>query len=195
MITMKFLWSYDPIQLHPAHKGDNKSLTDEPVSFKIDAFNATFKLGYNNRKYTLSVNGTPFDELPYFVDVQEVPEVGHSTVENHDGVNAKRIDYLVFLKGRRNPVSLEHNKRCGQVSLDVCGKPKKSWEAKSLTEAFVIPYNFSHEGHKFTIKIHVDEDGNETEKLDLEIDGILYTKHPFLSSDFGKCHVLTNFLT
>ena len=60
------------------------------------------------------------------------------------------------------------------VTLDVNGKPWKSWHAKSFAEAFSIPYNFTYNDHKFTLKMKVDEEGNQTDELDLEIDGLLF---------------------
>ena len=32
----------------------------------------------------------------------------------------------------------------------------------------------------------VDEDGNLTEKVELEIDGLLFNKHPYVDKDFGR---------
>ena len=57
----------------------------------------------------------------------QVPDVGHSIIETHNGANTQRVDFRVFLKGRRTPVSIEHNMRSGMVTLDVNGKPVKSW--------------------------------------------------------------------
>ena len=136
---------------------------------------------------TLSVDETTFDDLPEFKDKVDVPEVGHSNMDTHNGQITVRIDFLLFLKGRRTPISIEHNLRSSTVSLDVNGKPQKSWKAKSFTEAFSIPYNFDQDGHKFTVKIKVDEDGNQTEEVVLEIDGIVFNKHPYIDKDFGKC--------
>ena len=76
--------------------------------------------------------------------------------------------------------------RSGFVTLDVCGKPQKSWQVQSFTDAFSIPYNFVHEGHKFSLRKKIDEEDEETENLDLDIDGVPYFKNPFVSSDFGK---------
>ena len=89
-----------------------------------------------------------------------MPEVGHSIIERHNGSNTIRVDYRVFLKGRRNTISLEHNLRSGLVTLDVNGKPEKSWYAMSFAEAFAIPFNFTHDGHKFTLRMKVDKDGD-----------------------------------
>ena len=72
------------------------------------------------------------------------------------------------------------------VTLDVDGKPNKSWHAKSLAEAFNVPFNFTHDGHKFTLRMNDDKEGEEVEKLELEIDGILFEKHPYVDKDFGK---------
>ena len=125
-----------------------------------------------------------FSDLPEFVEVTQLPDVGHSVSNEHFGANTMRYDWLVFLSGRRTPISLEFNLRSGQVTLDVCGKPKKGWQAKSLAEVFSVPFNFVHEGHKFTIRKQIDEDGEETEKLELDIDGLPFQKHQFISDDF-----------
>ena len=87
-----------------------------------------------------------------------MPEVGHSIAERHNGQKIHRVDFLVFLKGHRTPVSIEHDLRNGLVTLDVDGKPKESWHAKSFAEAFNLPFNFTHDGHKFTLKIKDDEE-------------------------------------
>ena len=96
----------------------------------------------------------------------------------------QRFDFLVFLKGRRTPISIEHNMRSGLATLDVCGKPNKSWQAKKLIDVFDVPFNFTHDGHKFTIRKQIDEDGEETESLQLDIDGIEFSKHPYITKDF-----------
>ena len=72
------------------------------------------------------------------------------------------------------------------ISLDVDGKPWKNWNAKSFAEAFHVPYNFTHDGHKFTVRVNDDKEGEELDKLELEIDGILFEKHPYLDKDFRK---------
>ena len=115
-----------------------------------------------------------------------MPEVGHSSAVRHVGPSIHRIDFPAFLNGHRAPVSIEHNLRSGMVSLDVDGKPKKSWHAKSFAEAFKVPYNFTHDGHKFTVKMNDEKEGEEVEQIELEIDGILFEKHPYLDKDFGK---------
>ena len=75
------------------------------MTFNVDALGgATFTLGFERGKYTLSVNETPFDDLPEFKDRGEVPEVGHSTVDTYNSPNTVRIDFLLFLKGRRTTV-------------------------------------------------------------------------------------------
>ena len=137
-------------------------------------------------KYTLEVNGTPFDDLNEFKDVGEVPPVGHSTQENIYGANTQLIVFLVFLEGRRTPVSIEHNMRSGFVTIELRGKPEMSWQVKNFRDAFKYPYNFVYEDHKFTLRVQVDEEGDETDNLELEIDGLIFTKHPFVSSDFSK---------
>ena len=108
-------------------------------------------------------------------------------IEEHHSANIRRIDWPVFLKGKRTPVSVEHNLRSGLVTLDVCGKPQKSWQVQKFEEAFDVPHNFTHDDHKFTLKKQVDEDGTETENLELDIDGQLFMKYPFVDKDFGKC--------
>ena len=132
----------------------------------------------------MTLDDTNFYELDWFVEVTKVPDVGHSVTSEHFGANTLRFDWLVFLNGRHTPVSLEHNLRSGQVTLDVCGKPEKSWQAESLAEVLNVPYNFVHEGHKFTVRKQIDEEGEETEKLELEIDGLPFSKHQFISDDF-----------
>ena len=124
--------------------------------------------------------------MPKFKEIGEVPEVGHSTTEEHFGQNTTRFDFNAFIKGRLTPVSIEHNMRSGFVTLDVCGKPKKSWQVKSLAEAFSVPFNFQHEGHKFTVRKEVDSEGDETERLELLIDGVVFNKHPYIDINFGK---------
>ena len=135
----------------------------------------------------LHIDGVAFDDLPEFKEVGEVPEVGSSIIETHEGANTHRVDLLVFIKGRRNPVSIEHNLRSGSVTLDICGKPKESWQAKSFAEAFSVPYNFTHEDHKFTLKMKEDDE-NDEEILELEIDGVLFKDHPYVDKDFGKSY-------
>ena len=103
------------------------------MKFTVNALGgATFKLGFYGSKftvgnYTLYVNDTSFTFLPEFKEKAEVPEVGHSIDERHNGPAIHRVDFLVFLNGHRTPVSIEHNLRSGMVTLDVDGKPKKSW--------------------------------------------------------------------
>ena len=103
-----------------------------------------------------------------------MPEVAHSNVEEHFGGNIERIDFNPFLKGRRTPVSVEFNMRSGFLSVDLKGKPQMSMQVKSLLEGFENWYNFSHDGHKFTLKKEVDTEGDETGKLELLIDAISY---------------------
>ena len=55
-----------------------------------------------------------------------------------------------------------------------------------MLEAFENWYNFNHDGHKFSLRKEFDEEGDETGKLELAIDGESYTKHPFMNIDFGK---------
>ena len=113
-----------------------------------------------------------------------IPDVAHSVTHEHFGGNTQRFDWLVFLSGRHTPVSIEHNMRSGLVVLDVCGKPEKSWNVKSFTDAVEHPYNFTHDGHKFTLRKRLDDEGEESENLELDIDGVPFKKHPFISKDF-----------
>ena len=92
------------------------TLVNTPLSFKLNALGgANFKLGFIELYfgYSLSVNETEFYDLPEFKDKSEVPEVGHSIVETHNGPNTMRIDFLLFLKGERTTVSIELNLRSG----------------------------------------------------------------------------------
>ena len=90
------------------------------------------------------------------------------------------------MKGLKKPISVEFNQRSGLVSHDVAGKPMKSWQVGSLAEAFSVNYTFYLEGVKFTLRMGVDSDGNQTDEVELDIDGIYYKKHPYLNIDFGK---------
>ena len=65
-----------------------------------------------------------FSELPEFIEVTEVPKVGHSVTSEYFGASTQRFDWLAFINGRRTPVSIEFNMRSGQATLDVCGKPQ-----------------------------------------------------------------------
>ena len=144
----------------------HNTLSETPVTFKVDVLGgATFTLGYDRdtRKYTLSVDETAFDDLPEFKEKIEAPEVGHSVAERHIGPAIHRKDFPVFLAGRKNPISIEHNLRNREISLDVDGKPWKSWNAKSLAEALHVPFNFTHEGHKFTVRMNDDKEGEEVD--------------------------------
>ena len=100
------------------------------------------------------------------------------------GSNTQRFDWLIFLHGRPVAVSIEHNMRSGEVTLEVCGKRKKSWQVKRFADVFLVPFNLMHDGHKFTLRKRVDDEGNETENLELDIDGLEFSLHPFVSSDF-----------
>ena len=166
------------------------------MTFKVDALGgATFTLGfdYKTDNYTLSVDEIAFDDLPEIKEEIDAPEVGHSIDERFMGPSIHRVDFLVFLKGYRTPISIEHDLRSGLVSLDVDGKPWKSWHAKTFTEAFSVPYNFTHDGHKFTVRINDDKEGDEVYKIELEIDGILFENHPYVDKDFGKTCSFFNF--
>ena len=103
------------------------------MAFKLDFCDALFTISHNGKElsdasYILTIDGTDFRNLPECKDVAEVPEIGHSVIDEHQGAYTRRIDWPVFLKGRRTPVSVEHNMRSGFVTLDVCGKPQKSWQ-------------------------------------------------------------------
>ena len=75
--------------------------------------------------------------------------------------------------------------RSGNLAVDIAGKPHKSFQIQNFKDAFTVPYNFEHEGFKFTLKKKVDDDGEEDqENLELEIQGIPFHKHPFMSKDF-----------
>ena len=65
-----------------------------------------------------------------------MPEVAHSITEEFLGANARRIDYYPFVNGIMTPISIEHNMRSAQLSLDVAGKPEKNWDVKSMEDAF-----------------------------------------------------------
>ena len=106
------------------HRVDYRTLYKTPVTFKVDALGgATFKLGSNGVNYTISVDETPFNDLPEFKEEIQAPEVGHSVPDCYNGATIHRKDFPVFLKGRRNPVSIEQNLRSGVIALDVDGKP------------------------------------------------------------------------
>ena len=47
-----------------------------------------------------------------------------------------------------------------------------------------MPYNFTHDEHKFTLRLQIDEEGEETEKLELDIDGKPFSKHQYVSEYF-----------
>ena len=91
--------------------------------------------------------------------MSDVPEVGHSVIDEHFGANTQRFDWLAFINGRRVPVSIEYNMRSSHVTLDVCGKEKKSWMNKKFADVFQVPFNFMHDGHKFTLRKRIDKEG------------------------------------
>ena len=98
------------------HRDDYDKIYETGVTFKVEALGgATFTLGFDEDTYknTLSVDDTPFDDLPEYKDKGDVLDVGHSTIDTHNGPNTVRIDFLLFLEGRRNTVSIEHNLRSG----------------------------------------------------------------------------------
>ena len=74
---------------------------------------ATVTLGFSDVKYALLVNETSFDNLPEFKEKVELPEVAHSITETHNGPSIHRVDFRVLLRGRRTPVSIQHNLRSG----------------------------------------------------------------------------------
>ena len=94
--------------------------------------------------------------------------------------------FNLFFKGLPKAISVEHNMRSGFVSLDLAGKPIKSWQVKNFVDAFYLPYNFTAEGYKFTLRRGVDSEGDLTDSLELEIEGMYFKLHPYLNIDFGK---------
>ena len=58
---------------------------------------------------------------------------------------------------------------------------------QNLIDAFKDAFNFVVDNHKFTIRIHVDEQGEETDIIALIIDDVPFLKHPLVAEDFGKC--------
>ena len=80
--------------------------------------------------------------------------------------------------------------RSAQLTLDVDGKTQKDWNVSDMADAFDQWYNFTHKGHKFTLRKRIDSDGDETGELELLIDGKLYRDYPYLDKDFGKCYTL-----
>ena len=106
-------------------------MSEDSYTFLIDELGVDCTIGhveYPFGPYTVKLNEVDFDDLPEFIEKTEVPDIGHSVIKEHQGANTKRIDFLVFLKGRNTPVSIEFNMRSGLVTLDVCGKPQKSWQ-------------------------------------------------------------------
>ena len=79
---------------------------------------------------------TPFEDLIDYMEAFEVPEVAYSVIEDHQGANTKRIDFYPFFDGIQTPISLEHNMRSAQLTLDVAGKPEKDWNVSDLLDAF-----------------------------------------------------------
>ena len=101
--------------------------------FRVDVLNVTLTLGYVEDDYFLGVDKTLFRGLPI---AQDVPEIAHSVVEEHKGSIIVRIDFNLFLKGHRKPISLEHNLRSEFATLDIAGMKMKSWQVKKLIDAF-----------------------------------------------------------
>ena len=157
----------------------------------MDALNADLTIG---RKYSdtwLLVNETPFEELPKFEEKVTIPEIAHSTVDEFNGSSVQLITFNLFLKGHLKPVSVEHNMRGGFATLDFAGKPMKTWKVKNFKDAFKVPYNFTAEGKKFTLRMGFDSEGNETDTLELDIEGLHFKQHPYLDINFGKNSSLT----
>ena len=106
----------------------------------MEDINTTFKIGNKGEdsdgEYTLEVDETPFDDLEEWEDVGEVPDVGHSTYEEMIAAHTHRFFFLVFLKGRQTPIVVEHNMRSGFATVEVRGKPERSWQVKNLLDAF-----------------------------------------------------------
>ena len=76
--------------------------------------------------------------------------------------------------------------RSGFATLDFADKPLKTWQVKNFVDAFQVPYNFTAEGYKFTLRRGVDPEDNETDTLELDMQGLNFKKHPFLNINFGK---------
>ena len=125
-------------------------------------------------------------DLTEFKEDIQMVDVGHSDVGKFNGANTRRIDFLVFLKGKRTPVSIQHEKRANTLTVEVRGKRRKLWQVKQFSDAFKEPYFFEYESVKFVIKLQVDDEGCQLDAIDLEIQGINFYKHPFVSKDFGK---------
>ena len=83
--------------------------------------------------------------------------------------------------------------RSGFATVEARGKIERSWQVKNLIDAFKDAFNFVLEDHKFTIRRHVDEEGEETDIIVLIIDDVPFLKHPLVSSDFGKCLFLIDY--
>ena len=119
------------------------NLVDSPVTFTLNELDTTFELSYTggiDGQYILTVGETPFIDLPEFKEKVQVVDVGHSIKEEFDGTYTQRIDFLVFLKGKRTPVSVQHEKRAGLVFIEVRGKRIKLFQAKLLSDAFKEPF-------------------------------------------------------
>ena len=52
----------------------------------------------------------------------------------------------------------------------------KNWQVKNMVDAFLVPQNFMIDGIKFTLRRGVDSEGDPTDTLELDIDGIYYKK-------------------
>ena len=66
-----------------------KALSESPVVFRIEDLNVTAKLSYVGTQvtevseFTLVLDETPFKDLEEYKDVGTVPDIGHSTIEEH----------------------------------------------------------------------------------------------------------------
>ena len=110
----------------------------DPFKFTVAGldFNFKFESKSISSGYSLFVDETPFDDLAEFKEVVQVPKVAHSVKEEFQGANTQRIDFFPLLEGILTPISVEFNMRSAQVTLDVDGKPEKSWNASSLIGPF-----------------------------------------------------------
>ena len=60
-------YRYLPCRVEDDECIDHKNLVDEPIVFKVDDINATFKIGFQEEdetgEYNLEVDETPFDDF------------------------------------------------------------------------------------------------------------------------------------
>ena len=159
------------------------------MTLYLSELDATIQISFEGEyqgQYVVTVNDVLFSALPEFKEEVKVPDVGHSIVEEFEGAHTHRIDFLIFLKGRRTPVSVQHDMRAGLLTLEVRGKRVKWWQARNFLDAFEKPYVFIYEDIKFMLRKRIDAEGEEIEALDLDVHGLIFNKHPFMSKDFGK---------